>query len=66
MDPDIKAKICKLYKLPPDHELIQQTELIFLQLEHENSFQEQLAMIRNLEEITSNAIHLNIQVVSTR
>ena len=65
MDPDIKDKICKLYKLPPDHELIQQTELIFLKLEHENSFEEQLAMIRKFDEITTKERCLYIQVVSS-
>ena len=65
MDPDIKDKICKLYNLPPDHELIKQTELVFLELEHETSFEEQLDMIRKLDEITTKAIRLYIQVVST-
>ena len=65
MDPDIKDKICKLYNLPPDHELIKQTELVFLQVEHKNSFVEQRDMIRKLDEITTKAILLYIQVVST-
>ena len=46
------------FNLPRDHELIKQTELVFLQLEHENSFEEQLDMIRKLDEITSTAIAL--------
>ena len=65
MDPTIKDKICKLYHLPLDHELIKETELVFLQFEHENTLQERLDMVRKLDEITNKAIQLYIQVVST-
>ena len=64
MNPDIKVKICNLYNLPPDHELIKQIEPVFLNLEHENPFEEQLDMILKLNEITTKAIGLYIQVVS--
>ena len=64
MNPDIKVEICKLDNLPPDHELIKQIEPVFLNLEHENPFEEQLDMILKLNEITTKAIGLYIQVVS--
>ena len=66
MDPDIKDKICKHLNLSPDHEQVKQTELVFHQVEYENSLEEQLDMIRKLEQITNKALRLHIQVVSTR
>ena len=64
MDPTIKDKICKPFHLPPDLELIKETELIFLQFEHENPLKEQMDIIRKLE-ITNKPIQFYIQVVST-
>ena len=40
MDPEIKGKICYLFKLPPEHDLIKQTELCLFRFAAATTFRE--------------------------
>ena len=55
-------KICALFQLPPDHELIKEIERVFLQLEYENSIKETADMILKLDEMKNKASRLEFQV----
>ena len=49
VDTNIKDRICKILHLPPDHDLIKESDLVFLQMEHDYTLEERLDMARKLD-----------------
>ena len=61
MDPDTKAKICALFKLPPEHDLIRQTDECVYQLACAISFEEHADVYLKLDAIVNQALRLQLE-----
>ena len=62
MDPEIKAKFCDLFKFPPGHDLIRQTEVCVFQLAASTTFEEHIDVYLKIDAIVNQALRLQFQV----
>ena len=61
MDPETKANICALFKLPPEHDLIRQTEDCVYLLAAAITFEEHADVYLKLDAIVNQALRLQLE-----
>ena len=61
MDPETKANICNLFKLPPEHDLIRQTEDCVYQLAAATTFEEHADVYLKIDAIVNQALRLQLE-----
>ena len=62
MDPEIKAKICELFILPPEHDLIRQTELCVFQMAAATTTEDHINVYLKIDAIVKQALRLQLEV----
>ena len=62
MDPEIKAKICELFILPPELDLMRQTELCVFQLAAATTIEDHIDVYFKIAAIVNQALLLQLEV----
>ena len=61
MDPETNANICPVFKLPPEHDLIRQTEDCVYQLAAATTFEEHADVYWKSDAIVNQALRLQLE-----